>query len=190
MTEVTNCQGLQLDPDLAYSKSHQFPSSITVENTNVDVSCNPYRKEANGYTWWLTYGLTCISGPIALSNDYFSGPPADLAAASVWSYPGCGAQNSHGVISWTASMSRASSVTGHPQAAISSLSAPLVLATAHRDIKDRSAAWAQPSRPYGRQRLSTAGSLRTVLVNLGDHADRTAASAHWVQATWRCSRLF
>jgi hypothetical protein len=101
MTGVTNCQGLQLDPDLAYSKWHQFPRSITIKNTNVDASYNPYRKDANGNTWWLTYGLTCISGPIALSNDYFSGPPADPAAASVWPYPGCGAQNSHGVVSWT-----------------------------------------------------------------------------------------
>jgi hypothetical protein len=83
MTGVTNCQGLQLDPDLAYSRWHQFPSSITIENTNIDASYNPYRKEANGYTWWLTYGFTCISGPIALSNDYYSGPPADPAAASV-----------------------------------------------------------------------------------------------------------
>ena len=44
MTGVTNCQGLQLDPDLAYSKWHRFPSSITVKNTNVDAAYNPYRK--------------------------------------------------------------------------------------------------------------------------------------------------
>jgi hypothetical protein len=103
LTGVTNCQGLQLDPDLAYSKWHQFPSSITVENTNVDAAYNPYRDEANGYTWWLTYGFTCISGPIVLNNDYYSGPPADPAAASIWPGPGngqCGAQDSNGIVSW------------------------------------------------------------------------------------------
>jgi hypothetical protein len=100
MTGATNCQGLQLDPDLAYSKWHRFPSSITIKNTNVDAAYNPYRKEANGYTWWLTYGFTCISGPIVLSNDYYSGLRGDPAAGSVWPDPGCGAQDSNGVVSW------------------------------------------------------------------------------------------
>jgi hypothetical protein len=103
MTGVTNCQGLQLDPDLAYSKWHRFPSSITIENTNIDATYNPYKKEADGYTWWLTYRFSCIAGPIVLGNDYYSGPRTDPTAASIWPGPGngrCGAQDSHGVVSW------------------------------------------------------------------------------------------
>ena len=103
MTGVTNCQGLELDPDLAYSKWHTFPSSITVENTNVDAAYNPYKQEADGYTWWLTWGFTCTAAPIVLSNDYYSGPPTQPTAASVWPdprNPSCGVQKLNGVVSW------------------------------------------------------------------------------------------
>ena len=48
MTGVTNCQGFTLDPDLAYSKWHTFPSSITVKNTNIDVTSNPYSSTGEG----------------------------------------------------------------------------------------------------------------------------------------------
>lgn len=103
LTGVTNCQGMQLDPDLAYSKWHTFPRSITVDNTNIDAAYNPYKHEANGYTWWLTWRFTCTAGPLGLTSDYFSGPPTKPTAASVWPDPrnhDCGAQNSNGVVSW------------------------------------------------------------------------------------------
>ena len=48
MTGVTNCQGLTLDPDLAYAVWHTFASSITVENTNVDETFNPYQGTTGG----------------------------------------------------------------------------------------------------------------------------------------------
>ena len=74
MTGVTNCQGFTLDPDLAYSVWHTFPSSITVENANIDVTTNPYRGTTYGQDWWLTYGTGCKSGPLFLINDYSSDP--------------------------------------------------------------------------------------------------------------------
>lgn len=104
MTGVTNCQGLTLDPDLAYTAWHTFPSSITVKNANIDIIYNPYRRTAYGYAWWLTNGTDCKSGQLSLSNDYASGPRADLIAARVWPDPahdGCGARYSRGVASWT-----------------------------------------------------------------------------------------
>jgi hypothetical protein len=96
MTGVTNCQGFQLDPDLAYSAWHTFPSSITIQNANIDVTANPYWGKALFVTWWLAYGTGCISGPLSLSDDYSSEP-------SIWPDPGnhpCGARYSRGVFSW------------------------------------------------------------------------------------------
>jgi hypothetical protein len=103
MTGVTNCQGLQLDPDLAYSAWHTFPSSIRVQNANVGLTINPYRGRVEGYTWWLTFGTDCQSGPISLSDDYAGGPRTDPTAARVWPDPAndvCGARYSHSVFSW------------------------------------------------------------------------------------------
>jgi hypothetical protein len=95
MTGVTNCQGFQLDPDLAYEAWHTFPASITVQDANIDLTFNPYRAWIHGYTWWLTLGLGCMSGPVFLSGDYAGGPQTDLAAARVWPDPAnhvCGAR--------------------------------------------------------------------------------------------------
>lgn len=96
MTGVTNCQGLELDPDLAYLAWHAFPSSITIQKTNIDVTANPYWGKAHFVTWWLTHGTGCIAGPLSLSDDYSADP-------SIWPDPGnhtCGAQYSRGVVSW------------------------------------------------------------------------------------------
>jgi hypothetical protein len=104
MTGVTNCQGLNLDPDLAYSKWHTFPSSITVKNANVETTPNPYSTDANGPAWWLTYGTSCTSGPVSLSDDYSSEPRTDLPPPLIWPNPGnhrCGARYSGGVVSWS-----------------------------------------------------------------------------------------
>jgi hypothetical protein len=104
MTGVTNCQGLILDPDLAYSIWHTFASSITVQNTNIDATFNPYSSSGYGYAWWLTYQFSCQSGPISLSDDYSSGPSANPSQDLVWpgpsSSPTCGARHSRGVVSW------------------------------------------------------------------------------------------
>ena len=77
MTGVTNCQGFELDPELAYSIWHTFPASITIQNANIDITFNPYRETSQGYTWWLTHGTGCKSGPISLNNDYSGGPQSD-----------------------------------------------------------------------------------------------------------------
>lgn len=104
MTGVTNCQGFELDPDLAYSRWHTFSSSITIKNANIDVINNPYGQDANGYPWWLTYGLSCKSGPIFLSDDYSGGFLGDPRTAKVWpdlASHVCGARYSNGAFSWT-----------------------------------------------------------------------------------------
>jgi hypothetical protein len=104
MTGVTNCQGLNLDPDLAYSKWHTFPSSITVKNTNIHIIPNLYSSTAAGPAWWLTYGLTCESGPVSLTGAYSSEPRCDLTPPPIWPNPGdrrCGVRYSGGVVSWT-----------------------------------------------------------------------------------------
>jgi hypothetical protein len=103
MTGVTSCQGLTLDPDLAYSKWHTFPSSITVKNTNVDVTSNPYSSTGAGATWWLTYGLSCVSGPVSLSNAHSSQPRIDGTPPPIYpnlGYHRCGVRYSGGAISW------------------------------------------------------------------------------------------
>jgi hypothetical protein len=103
MTGVTNCQGFIIDPDLAYSAWHTFPSSITIKNTNIEITANPYPRAAYAAAWWLTHGTGCKSGPIYLSNDYVIEPRHGLAPPSMWPDPGghkCGAQYSHGVVSW------------------------------------------------------------------------------------------
>jgi hypothetical protein len=117
MTGVTNCQGLILDPDLAYSSWHTFPSSITVKNTNLDVTSNPYSRKTHWLAWWLTYGTSCKSGPVYLSNDYASGPRTNPTAASVWPDPGshrCGARYSRGAVSWTGTRIKGSIRIGAP----------------------------------------------------------------------------
>ena len=103
MTGVTNCQGFMLDPDLAYSKWHTFPSSITIKNTNLEVTSNPYSGTAQGPAWWLTYGNGCKSGLVSLSDDYSSEPRTNRTPPSIWPNPGhhrCGARYSRGVVSW------------------------------------------------------------------------------------------
>jgi hypothetical protein len=117
MTGVTNCQGFTLDPDLAYSRWHTFPSSITIKNTNLDISSNPYRGAAHGAAWWLAYGNACKSGPISLSNDYSSEPRASRTPPSIWPYPGyhqCGARYEGGVVSWKDAHINGSIHTGKP----------------------------------------------------------------------------
>jgi hypothetical protein len=117
MTGVTNCQGFTINPDLAYSKWYTYPSSITIRNTNLVVTHNPYPGAAHGAAWWLTYGNSCRSGPISLSDDYVSEPRARGAPPSVWPNPGyhtCGARYSHGVVSWRDARITGSIRTGVP----------------------------------------------------------------------------
>ena len=103
MTGVTNCQGFTLDPDLAYSAWHTFPSSITVANANIDATTNPYRGTTYGQKWWLTYGTDCQSGPLFLINDYVSNPGGHGIPDIIWPDTAdhmCGARYSHGAFSW------------------------------------------------------------------------------------------
>jgi hypothetical protein len=101
MTGVTNCQGLTLDPDLAYSRWHTFPASITIQNTNVDIVPSPYWGTVRGIAWWLTYGTGCRAGPISLSDDYSDAPRTDPTTSGIWPDPGaraCGARDVRGIV--------------------------------------------------------------------------------------------
>jgi hypothetical protein len=103
MTGVTNCQGFTLDPDLAYSAWHTFPSSITVANANIDATTNPYHGTAYGQKWWLTYRTGCQSGPLFLINDYASNPQGHGIPDIIWPDTAdhiCDARYSDGAFSW------------------------------------------------------------------------------------------
>jgi hypothetical protein len=117
MTGVTNCQGLTLDPDLAYKIWHTFPASITVKNTNIEVTANPYPRTVYPTTWWLAHGTGCKSGPIFLSDAYSGAVPTDRIQPSIFPNPDdheCGAQYSHGVVSWSDASINGSIRTGEP----------------------------------------------------------------------------
>jgi hypothetical protein len=84
LTGTTNCQGMQVDPDLAWDWDHTYSKQIIAKNTNITVLPNPFRGTGNRYAWWLTYGLECNSGPIRLENAYVSQPNGGLNGNSVW----------------------------------------------------------------------------------------------------------
>lgn len=84
-TGLTNCQGFTVEPNLAYSAWHTFPSSITIENVNLVDTNNPYTGFRNRYLWWLTGGSNgCGSGPIALSYVYTSEADGTMTTNSAW----------------------------------------------------------------------------------------------------------
>jgi hypothetical protein len=117
MTGATNCQGFNIGPDLAYSKWHTFPSSITVKNANIDLTSNPYSSTGDGVAWWLTYGFGCRSGPVYLSNDYSTESRTDDTPPPIWPNPGhrrCGVRYLGGVVSWSGSRIKGSIRMGTP----------------------------------------------------------------------------
>ena len=83
LTGTTNCQGLQIDPDLAWSRDHAYPRRITIKNTNIRVITNPYSGYENRYAARLTYNHDCNSGPVALQNVFVTEPGRSLKNA-VW----------------------------------------------------------------------------------------------------------
>ena len=117
MTGVTNCQGFMLDPDLAYSVWHRFPSSITIMNANIEVNGNPYRASTyEPITWWLTHG-SCQSGPITLTNAYSSKPSGHGIPHVVWPFTSddsCPARYSQGAFSWPGTRIEGSVRLGSP----------------------------------------------------------------------------
>jgi hypothetical protein len=84
LTGTTNCQGLQVDADLGWASYGVYPQQITILNTNIDVTANPYSGASNRYAWWLTYGTECNSGPITLSGDYTLEPSGNMNGNAVW----------------------------------------------------------------------------------------------------------
>jgi hypothetical protein len=107
LTGTTDCQGMQIDPDIAYKKYKLLPKSGTFKNVNINVFANPSLGNGNRYVWWFTYGLkSCVSYPITLSNVYVQEPSGSLATGSVWpdpanTYPaGCLGLYPGGYVTW------------------------------------------------------------------------------------------
>jgi len=85
LTATTNCAGLTLDPDLAYSQDNTSSLNIIVKNTNINVLPNLYWGNTNRYAYWFTHGTqSCYSGPISLTNVYAQEPDGTLLINSVW----------------------------------------------------------------------------------------------------------
>jgi hypothetical protein len=104
LTGVTDCQGMQLDPDLAYSDHGLTPAAATFKNVNIDVYTDRSDPK-NQYAWWFTYGVdSCLSFPITLINDYAKEPRKTLSHGAVWPDPAnrgqCSARYTHGVVRW------------------------------------------------------------------------------------------
>jgi hypothetical protein len=91
LTGTSNCQGLQIDPDLAYANDGAYAKLYDIRNVNMVALGGSQR-----YMFWLTYNLDCNSGPINLTNvwanepdgtlNYSSWPDVDQPSAckSVW----------------------------------------------------------------------------------------------------------
>ncbi len=104
LSGTTDCQGMQVDPDLAYREHEVMPRSATFKNVNIDVFSNPSDR-GNQYAWWFTYGASsCLGYPVTLIGDYASEPGQSLAHGAVWPDPAngraCGALYSRGAVSW------------------------------------------------------------------------------------------
>ena len=137
MTGVTNCQGFTLDPDLAYSKWHRFPSSITVKNANIDATTNPYR----GTAIWA-HLVADLRDQLQIRPDLpeqrlFQRAPERPRRGFDLAGPGRPHMR-RPVLAWGRQLdrrpaSRARSASGCPPAAISYRLAPLVSATDHPD---------------------------------------------------------
>jgi hypothetical protein len=94
VTGTTDCQGLQLDPDIAWSRDGRTAALQDIRNVNIDVLANPHTGNVNRYAVWLTYSDdSCVAAPTTLQNVYVREPDATLARASVWPDadrpPGC-----------------------------------------------------------------------------------------------------
>jgi hypothetical protein len=85
LTGTTDCQGMQLDPDLAWSVDGTTARSQTLRNVNIRVDANPHSGEANRYAAWFTYGdRSCVTAPTLLENVYVSEPDGALKGNSIW----------------------------------------------------------------------------------------------------------
>ena len=135
MTGVTNCQGFELDPDLAYSIWHKFPS-ITIENANVEITFNPYRKGARvrlvaDVRDWLQVRA---ESPCATTIPAGLGPTSLRPQSGRTRTAMSAAPGTHK--EWSAGetlLSMARSEVGRHLVVISYLLAPQALATCHLD---------------------------------------------------------
>jgi len=87
LTGTTDCQGLQLDPDLAWSRFRTTARSQTLKNVNINVFRKPHTGPGNRYALWLSYDDTqikCIAGRTTLTNVWVQEPNRSLATESTW----------------------------------------------------------------------------------------------------------
>ena len=87
LTGTTDCQGLQLDPDLAWTMDGATARSQTLRRVNIDVLPNPHLGRRNRYAFWFTYGgggVQCLAAPTSLVEVWAREPDGTLAAESIW----------------------------------------------------------------------------------------------------------
>jgi hypothetical protein len=85
LTGSTDCQGLQLDPDLAWSRHRTTAQSQTLRNVNINVFPNPHSGRRNRYAIWLTYGHShCRAAPTTLTNVWVKEPNPSFGTESTW----------------------------------------------------------------------------------------------------------
>jgi hypothetical protein len=87
LTGTTDCQGLQLDPDLALTDDGTTAHSQTLRRVNVNVLRNPHLGKRNRYAYWFTHaGPTggCVAAPTTLTDVWAAEPRGTLAMESVW----------------------------------------------------------------------------------------------------------
>jgi hypothetical protein len=85
VTGTTDCQGLQVDPDVAWSRDHTTALLQDFRNVNIVVESNPHTGDVNRYAAWFTYGdSSCIAAPTLLRDVYVDEPDGTLGANSVW----------------------------------------------------------------------------------------------------------
>jgi hypothetical protein len=85
VTGTTDCQGLQVDPDIAWSRDRRTATSQRFRNVNIDVEANPHIGSANRYAAWFTFGeRSCVAPPTVLENVYVREPDGTLRTNSIW----------------------------------------------------------------------------------------------------------
>ena len=87
LTGTTDCQGVELDPDLAWTMDGTTARSQTLRRINIDVLPNPHLGRRNRYAFWFTHrsaGVNCLAAPTTLVDVWAREPDGTLAAESIW----------------------------------------------------------------------------------------------------------
>jgi len=87
LTGLTDCQGMQLDPDLAWTRDGTTARTQSLRRVNIDVLVNPHLGPRNRYAFWFTHRADvdrCVAAPTTLDQVWASEPDGTLDSESVW----------------------------------------------------------------------------------------------------------